>query len=460
MGLEETFEVLLARRRDAGRLRRLNFNPPGLVDFSSNDYLSLAENTEIQRNVLAKLERRVSTTKQDQAVIQGEHRRILGSGGSRLLDGNSPLAEGLERKIAAFHGAPAALLFNSAYDANVGLLSCAPQRGDVVLFDEAIHASIHDGMRLCRASQCISFSHASITGGGEAESSTAPSIDSVLKEITAAGYPNTGIRDGSSNVFICVEGVYSMDGSVLRARDLVKTVKTHLPRGNGHIIIDEAHSTGVMGTRGCGLVCESGLEKDIWARVHGFGKAMGCAGGIVLCSPTTRAYLINYARTFIYTTSMTFPSLVCIDAAYDYLADGRAEQPHGHLLQLVLFAHQLLRDICNNRRAPSDAYDLIRVGEDAPGSPILPIFTTQPRNLASFCQLRGYMVRPIVAPTVPVGTERVRLCLHAKNTVEQVKGLGDVIKEWIRIQSQTAVAAATTKELGGLGKTTASRPRL
>lgn len=279
MGLEETFEVLLARRRDAGRLRRLNFNPPGLVDFSSNDYLSLAENTEIQRNVLAKLERRVSTTKQDQAVIQGEHRRILGSGGSRLLDGNSPLAEGLERKIAAFHGAPAALLFNSAYDANVGLLSCAPQRGDVVLFDEAIHASIHDGMRLCRASQCISFSHASITGGGEAESSTAPSIDSVLKEITAAGYPNTGIRDGSSNVFICVEGVYSMDGSVLRARDLVKTVKTHLPRGNGHIIIDEAHSTGVMGTRGCGLVCESGLEKDIWARVHGFGKAMGCAGG-------------------------------------------------------------------------------------------------------------------------------------------------------------------------------------
>ena len=283
MGLEETFEALLARRRDAGRLRRLDFNPPGLVDFSSNDYLSLAENADIQTNVLARLERRVSVAKRHQTVTQAqEHRRILGSGGSRLLDGNSPLAEGLEKKVAAFHGAPAALLFNSAYDANVGLLSCAPQPGDVVLFDEAIHASVHDGMRLSRASQCIPFSHSSIARGvenGAAADSAAPSIDDVLKEITAAGYPNMGVRDGSSNVFICVEAVYSMDGSVLRARDLVKTVKNHLPHGSGHIIIDEAHSTGVLGSRGRGLVCDSGLEKAIWARVHGFGKAMGCAGG-------------------------------------------------------------------------------------------------------------------------------------------------------------------------------------
>ncbi|KAK8095399.1 PLP-dependent transferase [Apiospora kogelbergensis] len=425
-----------------------------LVDFSSNDYLSLAENADIQTNVLARLERRVSVAKRHQTVTQAqEHRRILGSGGSRLLDGNSPLAEGLEKKVAAFHGAPAALLFNSAYDANVGLLSCAPQPGDVVLFDEAIHASVHDGMRLSRASQCIPFSHSSIARGvenGAAADSAAPSIDDVLKEITAAGYPNMGVRDGSSNVFICVEAVYSMDGSVLRARDLVKTVKNHLPHGSGHIIIDEAHSTGVLGSRGRGLVCDSGLEKAIWARVHGFGKAMGCAGGKDhFIKPKPRAYLVNYARTFIYTTSMTFPSLVCIDAAYDYLAGGHAEDAQGRLLKLVHFAHQLLRDICGNHGAPSSHHGLIRVGTDAPGSPILPIFTTRPRSLASFCQLRGYMVRPIVAPTVPVGAERVRLCLHARNTLEQVEGLGAVVKEWIQLQGQ-----------GGCGRSTTGRPRL
>ncbi|KAK8051876.1 hypothetical protein PG993_003261 [Apiospora rasikravindrae] len=473
MGLEATFEALLAKRKDAGRLRQLTLNNTGAVDFSSNDYLSFAEDAGIQRTVLARLERRLTTTtaakpvavaetstpNQDQDQDQ-DRRRILGSAGSRLLDGNSVLAEGLEDKISAFHRAPAALLFNSAYDANVGLLSCAPQVGDVILLDEAIHASVHDGVRLSRATQCIPFSHASVVGGAggldeSSSSSTAQDIGAVLRQITAAGYPNAeGIRDGRSNVFVCVEGVYSMDGSVLSVVGLVNTVKKHLPHGNGHIIIDEAHSTGVLGPRGRGLVCQHALEKDIWARVHGFGKAMGCAGGVVLCSPTTRAYLINYARTFIYTTSMTLTSLICIDTAYDYLAGGGADGAHRHLRQLAYFAYRLLRDICNHYTASSSSSssDLVRVSNEdssssTSGSPIIPIFTTKPRSLASFCQRRGYMVRPIVAPTVPVGTERVRLCLHAKNTFEQVRGLGDVIQHWIRDQ-QSAVA---TEGRGGVG---------
>ncbi|KAK7926759.1 8-amino-7-oxononanoate synthase [Apiospora marii] len=480
MGLEATFEALLARRKDAGRLRQLTLNPPGAVDFSSNDYLSFAEDAEIQRAVLARLERRFATTTTaarttaaepttTSSTLSQDERRILGSAGSRLLDGNSPLAEGLEAKIAAFHGAPAALLFNSAYDANVGLLSCAPQVGDVVLYDEAIHASVHDGMRLSHASQCIPFSHASVVVGGEgvglegasSGSSTASStpgvaqsINAVLERITAPGYPNAErIRDGGSNVFICVEGIYSMDGSVLSAVDLVKTVKKHLPHGNGHIIIDEAHSTGVLGPRGRGLVCQYGLEKEIWARVHGFGKAMGCAGGVVLCSPTTRAYLINYARTFIYTTSMTLTSLICIDTVYDYLAGRHADEAHRHLLQLTDFAYGLLRDICSRHASHdlSSSSGLVHVGSEKPvsGSPILPIFTTKPRSLASFCQSKGYMVRPIVAPTVPVGTERVRLCLHAKNTFEQIRGLGDVIRQWIQDQNSGSAAIEGRAALGG-----------
>ncbi|KAK8080437.1 8-amino-7-oxononanoate synthase [Apiospora hydei] len=494
MGLEATFETLLARRNDAGRLRQLTLNPAGAVDFSSNDYLSFAEDAGIQRTVLARLEHRlaatttttttaarpvaaaaaaadVSTPNQNQPQDQ-DRRRILGSAGSRLLDGNSALAEGLEDKIAAFHRAPAALLFNSAYDANVGLLSCAPQAGDVVLLDEAIHASVHDGLRLSRATQCIPFSHASVVGGrrdgldgSSSSSSTAQDLGAVLGLITAAGYPNAEeIRDGRSHVFVCVEGVYSMDGSVLNIVDLVNTVKKHLPRGNGYIIIDEAHSTGVLGPRGRGLVCQHGLEKDIWARVHGFGKAMGCAGGVVLCSPTTRAYLINYARTFIYTTSMTLTSLICIDAAYDHLAGGGSDEAHRHLRQLTDYAYQLLRDICSHY-APSSSSNLVRVSSDDPdssssGSPIMPIFTTKPRSLASFCQRRGYMVRPIVAPTVPVGTERVRLCLHAKNTFEQVHGLGDVIQQWIRGQQSAAAAKEGRREGVGLARSTNGVARL
>ncbi|KAK8060697.1 aminotransferase class I and II [Apiospora saccharicola] len=256
-----------------------------------------------------------------------------------------------------------------------------------------------------------------------------------------------------------------MDGSILSILELVNTVKKHLPHGNGHIIIDEAHSTGVLGPRGRGLVCQYGLEKEIWARVHGFGKAMGCAGGVVLCSPTARAYLINYARTFIYTTSMTLTSLICIDTTYDHLAGGHADEAHRHLLQLADFTYQLLGDICC-RYAPnsspySSAPHLIRVGREKPssGSPILPIFTTKPRSLASFCQSKGYMVRPIVAPTVPVGTERVRLCLHAKNTFEQVRGLGEVIRQWIQNQ-QSAAAIEGRGAVEELGRPTNSVVRM
>lgn len=172
---------------------------------------------------------------------------------------------------------------------------------------------------------------------------------------------------------------------------------------------------------------------------------------MVLCSPTTRAYLINYARTFIYTTSMTLTSLICIDTAYDYLAGGHADEAHRHLIQLVDFAYQLLRGIC--RRYASSG--LVRVSSEKPssGSPILPLFTTKPRSLAAFCQSKGYMVRPIVAPTVPVGTERVRLCLHAKNTFEQVRGLGDIIRQWMQHQ-QSALAA--TEGRGAVGLTTSA----
>jgi len=219
-----------------------------------------------------------------------------------------------------------------------------------------------------------------------------------------------------------------MDGDLGPLREVVECVERCLPRRNGLVVVDEAHSTGILGRRGRGLVCELGLQDRIWARVHGFGKAMGCAGGIVLCSATTRSYLINYARTLIYTTFMSPHSLKSIEVAYDFLRNGQAEPLVSRLNELVLLAHSALASICLRHRPPPP---LLRVGRERPESPIIPVFTSEPRSLAKHCQESGYMVRPIVAPTVPKGSERVRVCLHAGNTVEEVEGLARAVEAWV-----------------------------
>ena len=431
--LDRTLSALLARRRSLGRLRRLSppshsFGP-GAADFSSNDYLSLSSSPDVQQAFLARLRRDFPR---------------LGSGGSRLLDGNSALAESLEKRIAHFHGADAALLFTSAFDANVGLLACAPQPGDVVLYDELIHASVHDGLRFSRAGRKLAFRHQSVVTGPPAASTDAedirpgaadpgpPSLDEALRALIA-GDNGARVSDGRANVFICVEGIYSMDGDVLDLVKLITTMDEHLPARNGYIIVDEAHSVGVLGPLGRGIVAELplALQKRVWARVMGFGKAMGCAGGVVLCSEVVREYLLNYARTLIYTTSMSYPSLVALDVVYGCVASGQAEEKRRQLMSLVELAHQMLLAISRAQRGDGGC---IHVGEDSPRSPIIPILTRRARNLAKFCQDRGFMVRPVVSPTVPKGKERVRVCLHAENTAKEVLGLGKAVEAWIKDQ--------------------------
>ncbi|KAG5980373.1 hypothetical protein E4U55_004100, partial [Claviceps digitariae] len=315
--LDQTFSDLLTRRKSHNRFRTLTLREPGTVDFSSNGYLSLSTHPAIKEQYLARLAQASSSPSSS-----SQHAFSLGSCGSRLLDGNSPLAEDLEREIAAFHGAPAALLFNSGFEANTGLFSCAPQRGDVVVYDELIHASVHDGIRLSRA-EGVAFAHNCVRRAdgpngrgqrGELPAAGLPSLEEVLeglewgegeeedddddasgevidrlarsKDSNTTTTPTTTInkkrrgrgRGTRRNIFVAVEAVYSMDGDVAPLQALVDCVETCLPHGNGHIIVDEAHSTGWMGERGRGLVSGLELEERIWARVHTFGKAMGCAG--------------------------------------------------------------------------------------------------------------------------------------------------------------------------------------
>lgn len=250
--LERALSATLDRRRQQSTLRKLTTYPPDSIDFSSNDFISLAQSPVLRAAFLHELN--VESTAFP-----------LGSGGSRLLDGNSLYAEELERNIAAFHGAPAGLLCNSGFDANVGLFSCLPQRGDVVIYDEYIHASVHDGMRASRVKHLVPFTHNDV-----------PAFREALHKCIA---DEVAFAQGTSNVFIALEAIYSMDGDVAPLKEIADVVEELLPNGNGHIIVDEAHSTGVLGPRGRGLVNELGLESRISIRLHTFGKAMACNGG-------------------------------------------------------------------------------------------------------------------------------------------------------------------------------------
>jgi 8-amino-7-oxononanoate synthase len=254
--LELKLSHLLSRRLANSTLRTLKLPTPEQIDFSSNDFLSLSSNKELKDSYLQEL-KTVSLP--------------LGSGGSRLLDGNSAYAETLERDIATFHGAKAGLLFNSGFDANAGFFACVPQPGDVVVYDALIHASVHDGMRLSRAALTVLFDHNCL-------------VD-LRKRLTALLDQEEfdlgkRLRQGNAHVFVAVEAVYSMDGDIAPLRGIVDVVEEVLPRGCGYVVVDEAHATGVLGPQGRGLVCALGLETRVFARLHTFGKALGCNGGM------------------------------------------------------------------------------------------------------------------------------------------------------------------------------------
>jgi 8-amino-7-oxononanoate synthase len=243
--LEQRLSALLEKRRAQSKLRNLKATVPGSVDFSSNDFLSLSTNKEFNEDYLT--------------LLNNSH-TPLGSTGSRLLDGNSDFAENLEREIADFHGAEAGLLTNSGFDANVSIFAFLPQKGDIIVYDELIHASVHDGMRQCRASQQISFKHNDIEDLGR-----------ILQQFSSSSSKQT--------IFVAVETVYSMEGDLAPLTEIVNVMDALLPRNNAHLIVDEAHATGIYGPNGSGRVCELGLEKRISIRLHTFGKALASNGG-------------------------------------------------------------------------------------------------------------------------------------------------------------------------------------
>ncbi|KAJ7772895.1 pyridoxal phosphate-dependent transferase [Mycena maculata] len=403
--LEAQIISALDSREKRGIRRRLPepstlSSPSGLVDFNSNDYLSLASSPAL-RNVFLKKLRNAPD--------------ILGSGGSRLLV-NGQAHTLLEARLSQFFGSPAAILFNSGFDANVGFFSCIPQIGDVVVYDEYIHASVHDGIRASRAAGShYPFEHNSVSAFRTL----------VLKLLDE----RPELQSGQSSLFVAIESLYSMDGTFAPLAEIVQILDECFPQGNGYLVVDEAHSTGIYGPQGRGRVAQLGLENKVLVRLHTFGKALAATGAVILTSPLIRDYLLNYARSLIYTTSLSSANIIAADSSFDMLTDGTAQQLSNKVLDLSqYFVEELqgrLRDV------PIHLLSLpVHLQHSSLASPIIPVMTTYPRPLSAYLLHLGMNARPITWPTVPKGKDRVRVCLHAGNTKAEIDRLVQGMIQW------------------------------
>lgn len=366
--LDKFFTDKLDKRYELGLLRKLTTSPlPS--DFVSNDYLGLARSRELSD------------------LVEKTHRELgiqNGSSGSRLLAGNSIFTEDVEKKLSEIFKSEASLIFNSGYTANLAVLSAIPQKGDTIIYDSLAHACIKDGARLSLAAR-HSFHH--------------NDMDDLENKLKVS----------KGKIFIAIESIYSMDGDESPLREIISLSEKY----RASIILDEAHSTGVAGSKGSGLSVSQDLQDKIDVRVYTFGKAMGVHGACVAGSRLLINYLINFARPFIYTTALSQHSVASIHCAFDYLsANISLQQILRKKIDLFLSGIQNL----HNRTASLSAIQTVIF----PGNATV-------RRAAGSLQNMGWDVRPIVYPTVPEGKERLRICLHSFNSDNEIVALTKVL---------------------------------
>lgn len=348
--------------------RKLNTNFSS-IDFASNDYLGFST-----QGILF------------EEVNKLQHSKLTGSTGSRLISGNSTLFNEVENNIAIFHNAESALIFNSGYDANVGLLSSVPQKGDLILYDELIHASLIDGIKLSYAT-AYKFKH-----------NHSETLQNLIER-----YKNT-----FNEIYIVVESIYSMDGDSSPLKEIAKISKEN----NCHLIVDEAHAIGVFGDNGKGICHVLNIEKECFARIYTYGKAMGCHGAAIVGSTDLKNYLINFARSFIYTTAMTEHGLLLIQSAYNLLLNTTEIQK---LKLNITYFKKKLNNTLNCIESQSAIQCIVKPGNE----------TIQ--QLENNLMKNNFFVKAIKSPTVKINQERMRICLHSFNTHQQIDELINVL---------------------------------
>ena len=370
--------------RDGAQFRTLE-NPAG-INLYSNDYLGLARDSRLKQAVL-------------EAIAATDS---VASTGSRLLSGNSREWESLEEEFARFAGAEAALYFGSGYAANVGLTSAVAGRGGLIFSDALNHASLIDGIRLCGAAKVI-YPHADLRF-----------LEVALREH----------RDHGGEKFIVTESVFSMEGDVAPIARLADLADAY----GAELIVDEAHAVGVHGPQGRGICALLGLERRVFATIHTCGKALASAGAMVCGSNALREYLINRARTFIFSTAMPPYLAGQIHAALELARVADEKRAH-------------LRSISDALRAELAAAGL---NCGASTTQIIPVYlggNEAALKVADQLQRAGFAVRAIRPPTVPVGTSRLRLSLTASLTLKDVRRLAAAIEEAVTALPQISSAS-------------------
>jgi glycine C-acetyltransferase len=360
---------------------RVRIDNREVLVFCSNNFLGLANHPEVR-----------------EASLEALKQFGCGAGASRLISGNMTLHERLEQKLAAFKGYPAALLFNSGYAANVGILSSLMEAGDVIFSDSLNHASIIDGCRLSRAEVRV-YRHRDTEH-----------LERLLKE-----------SRGSRKRLIVTDALFSMDGDLAPLPDLVD-----LARHYGCLLmVDEAHALGVLGTHGRGVAEWFGVEEEIDLSMGTLGKALGSFGAFVACSAVLREYLINQARSLIFSTALPPSVLAAAEASIEIVE--REPERRAHLLNLARqFQEGLLRIVSKyHHRQPG-------IQQHDPSTPIQRLILGEDGTAMEFCERllkKGIYAQGIRPPTVPLGTARIRFSLMATHTREDVEQALKAVEE-------------------------------
>jgi len=378
--LPKKLQDKIETRAEEHSLRSLGLRQD-LLDFSSNDYLGFSRSKKMYNKACS--------------ILKQYNYQANGATGSRLLTANHPLYLDTEKQIATFHNTPTALIFNSGYDANIGFFSSVPQRGDVILYDALCHASIRDGISMSHA-KGYKFAHNNLQG-----------LEALLETQKKTNKTN-------AEIYVVTEAVFSMDGDI----PPLKAVATLCKKHNAYLIVDQAHATGVIGPKGKGLVQELDLEDLVFARIVTFGKALGCHGAAILGSGELKSYLINFARSFIYTTALPPHTLATIGAAYRELEHNsdaiKKLQDNISTLQKSILDAQLTPHFIPSQSA---IHCCVIKGNKAT------------KDVAALLQQNKFDVKAILSPTVPKGQERLRICLHSYNKKEDIKALVALLKE-------------------------------
>jgi 8-amino-7-oxononanoate synthase len=343
----------------------------GLTDFYSNDYLGIARDNTVTNMV--------------NITTAGQKDHFNGATGSRLLSGNHIWARRCEYYLSQFYRSENAMLFNSGYDANLGIMACMADRNDTIIYDEFSHASIRDGIRLS-ISRSFSFAH--------------NDLDDLKKKMAQA----------TGQIFIVTESIFSMDGDVAPLKELAEICKEH----DAYLIVDEAHAVGLFGKNGNGLVDELGLHNEVFIRVVTFGKGAGIHGAAAICNDEAKNFLVNFCRPFIYSTALPPNDCIAIMTTHEVMQEKTEERT-------------LLKSYISYFRDKISQTSLELIHGIGPICAVIIPGNQKVKDLSNLLITNGMGVLPVLSPTVPEGKERLRIILHSFNTKEEIDQLIELL---------------------------------